>query len=447
MTPNNDDTPRSPAWLRWALVALVVLGALHFVARGPARTLTSANMDASFLAIGGRALLNGDNPYDPEDFNRIWLEKGADPTEPSPYDKRGLQVMVYPPSAYLLATPLGLLDLTPARIAWNTVNTLAYLASIALVVVIARLRPGPKHAPFLALLAGALLLNAGTSVIALGQTSAVPMLLISAGTLAFLREKRLLAGVLIGSAAAIKPQLGLPYVYLLLFWTDWRALGTAIATGLALLGTALVRLWVAGVPVIESWRTNIAEFSLRDANPLERVDPHYPFQHLEIGAPIAVVTGSAVTGRIAGLAIGIALLAAYSLVARTTKAKAAPQHLRRLCDLSFISTLLLVAVFHRTYDGVVLLLPLAFAIVLLAQRRWRLAIPLALPLVPMLFPLPAAIWKAGERGLVPSALHDADWWELVVLMHQSYMLLLAALACILIRARLADDSGANAGIR
>lgn len=140
----------------------------------------------------------------------------------------GMHPWMYPPSFILVAAPLALLPYLPALLAWLAVTALPYL------VAMRRILPGPEFW-LLALGAPPVFYN-----MIYGQSGFLIAGLIALG-LTCLREKPMVAGVLIG-LASVKPHFGVLIPFALICGLHWKAFWSATATVIAsiLLSTAIL---------------------------------------------------------------------------------------------------------------------------------------------------------------------------------------------------------------
>ncbi|HWA60093.1 MAG TPA: glycosyltransferase 87 family protein [Caulobacteraceae bacterium] len=188
----------------------------------------------------------------------------------------------YPPSALLLFAPLAALPYWPALIGWTAASAAGFAAAAArLARPVKPLEPSPvrsdrpdrdKKARFFEFerlliakpvptLAGSalavVLLLAPPAAVVTAVSGQVDFLLGAAvlAALAVLPRRALLAGVLIGAAAAVKPTLLIAAPFALAAGGHWRALAAALTAGavaglasLALFGTGPWFAWLAALP-------------------------------------------------------------------------------------------------------------------------------------------------------------------------------------------------------
>lgn len=139
----------------------------------------------------------------------------------------------YPPTAFLVFAPVGLLPYGPALALYLT-------AGIALWFVALRAIVGDTPTA----LAMALAFGGASQTLLLGQNGFFTAAALAGGLLLLPRQP-MLAGVLFG-LLAVKPHLGLALALFLLIRRDWQAIGAAVATLAAMVLLTLI-LWGPGL--------------------------------------------------------------------------------------------------------------------------------------------------------------------------------------------------------
>src|ERR1700685_2851616 len=99
---------------------LLVLGisAIIFFAVGAARVFRSSN-DFVPVYTGARCLLHGCNPYDTTQLEQQFFQAGGQADELPSWQ---IDVPVYPPSTFLVLSPLAWLRFPAARLFWFLLN-------------------------------------------------------------------------------------------------------------------------------------------------------------------------------------------------------------------------------------------------------------------------------------------------------------------------------------
>ncbi|MBA2622856.1 MAG: DUF2029 domain-containing protein, partial [Chthoniobacterales bacterium] len=143
------------------------------------------------------------------------------------YPKRNTKFpFMYPPSAALMLAPLSLLGKTGVVVTLTLVNIVAWIASIILAVRLAAGAWGRQH-PLVYLIPSALVSVYIWSCFHLGQPSVLLLALILGAFVALQQKRQVLAGSLIGLAAAIKAFPFIAIVYLL-YRRYWLAAASLI---------------------------------------------------------------------------------------------------------------------------------------------------------------------------------------------------------------------------
>jgi hypothetical protein len=327
---------------------VLILGAVALFAPGwvvstwSAAQALSRGEDFATVWAATRAFWGGADPYRHADLDRVWAEGEGD-ADARPV--RDTTPSVYPPTAFVALTPLAAADWPVARALWAGANVLFVLAAVAMAARLAGVRLASRHGAAVALTLLATL-PWGTGIM-MGQTAAVVVCLGCAATLLLGRGRSVPAGVLLGLAVAIKPQLAGAFVLYALWTRQWRAAATAAVVASAFAGGAVWHL--RGQP---DWRANwVSNLKLaatpggvNDAGPANEI--RYQLAHLHVLArsvidrpPIA----QAIAWGAAGV-LGVAFLAAG--VRRRRRGAQAD----RLLELSCLIAVTFLPVYHRAYD-------------------------------------------------------------------------------------------------
>lgn len=213
-------------WLKnrwvWRILFLAVI--LYFVARGPWRAIHDSG-DFAIVFSAARCWLHGMNPYAPADL-AVAAQSAGLPVTPAYFVTNP---SLYFPPAFVLLSPLALLPWTIAKALW-----LACLLALSAwsIVVLARMAKGWELALASFLLAFAPL-HTG---LAKGQPSVLVCGLICLG---MFTPQPYAAGLLLGLAACIKPQLAIGFLLLAVGLRQYRKVLMACAVGLAATGVGL----------------------------------------------------------------------------------------------------------------------------------------------------------------------------------------------------------------
>ena len=216
-----------------AVVFCCTLLAVHIV-----DSIDYHNNDFFTFWLAGHMVAQGGNPYAPEqwvaghnEFNVTWIPN---------------QAYVYPLPLSLLFTPLGLLPLKQAYIAWVAFSELMILAALAL---LSSMRVGPRSGIiFLLLLLGTILFRPTILTLFNGQVSGC-LLLLLAGTAILWEKGRWEWGSLLLPFLILKPNIGAPILILLGIWLLFQKRIRSIL----MIGSGLLALLVIGLIQNPHW--------------------------------------------------------------------------------------------------------------------------------------------------------------------------------------------------
>jgi hypothetical protein len=231
------------------LVALLLAAAACGFVRGPARAWRGTIVLDVFYSAS-RAWLLGTNPYDNANLNAVFRAAGGE---------KPLDLSLNPPVTFVVLAPLAALPWGVAEKAWTLLNVLLTGLCLLVGTRLAGLRLGQRRTTFF--LAFALALAPFHTAISQGQLTVVVTALVVLALAVELRGKAALAGVALGLATAMKPQMGLLFLLLELARLRWRALMGAAGTLALLAGVAVGRMALAGVDWLPSWQESLATFT------------------------------------------------------------------------------------------------------------------------------------------------------------------------------------------
>ncbi|MBV8115986.1 MAG: DUF2029 domain-containing protein, partial [Silvibacterium sp.] len=163
--------------------------ALYFLAVGGYK---ASHYSPDFMPVytGSRCLLHGCNPYDiPQLQQQYFLAGGLARQLP----KWKNEPPVYPPSTFLVVSPLTFLSWPAARTLWGVMNGLLLIAAAVLIVGVC-----PCSYRWLAtVLASLAFLMSASNILALGQPATFAIALLAIGVILFVQGRYLpLAAVL-----------------------------------------------------------------------------------------------------------------------------------------------------------------------------------------------------------------------------------------------------------
>jgi len=341
---------------------LLVLGisAIIFFAVGGARVFRSSN-DFVPAYTGARCMLHGCNPYDASQLEQQFFYAGGRANELPSWD---IDVPVYPPSTFLVLSPLALLQFPVARLLWFLLNSCLFVTSVGLILSIC-----PQQHRWLATILGSLVLATSGILLVLGQPAVCAISLVVIASYLFLRGRLFpLASFLFMLSLAVKPQIGgLIVLYFLAQKTEWRYAAAALAGALAILLSAGLILHLR--PRSAGWPSTLRANLAATLSPGGSADPR-PTNQQSIGdtnlqALTSIFFAEARIFNAVAYAVFAVLLAAWIMA--IVRTNASPQlHFLALGALSVLS---LTPVYHRFYDTRLLLLTIPATLIVFEKRR------------------------------------------------------------------------------
>jgi hypothetical protein len=441
--------------LRLALFALLIAGSVVFLWRGPVRGAFAGHHDFALVYGSARAWLVGLDPYTADAVREAWAAARGTPGR-DPMGERESNVLLYPPGAFVVLAPVAALPWPVASAVWALGNTVLFFAAIWMVGALAwpRRDPGDAHRPgLLIFFAIAVWFAPAATNAAMGQTAMLSMVLIAAAQVARARGRAAgqeapsrrggaLTGILLGASTALKPQMALLFVVYEAGRLRWKSVAWAVAAVVVLMAVGGLRMQAAGVDWYGSWRANLAAFTaVADGDPTRENPIRYQMVNLQY--PLHNFTDDRVLVRVLTFgALGLLSLAYFA--ADLKRGRERGEGHGELLSLSMTAVVTLLIVYHRFYDAVLLLFPLALAIRVLSARGeagesrramvWRRGHIVTLLMVsPFFVPGAVVLVRAAEAGFVPEWLWRSRLWEHLILPHQPLALLLLCGWLVLLR--------------
>ena len=161
---------------------VLCISALVLLAAGGARVFHSSN-DFVPVYTGARCLLHGCNPYDPSQLEQQFYQAGGRDGELPSWD---IDVPVYPPSTFLVLSPLALLPFPAARLLWFVLSGCLLVTAAGLILSVSP----PPHRWLATVLVSFFLITAGILLV-LGQPAVFAISLVVIGSCLFLRDRLL----------------------------------------------------------------------------------------------------------------------------------------------------------------------------------------------------------------------------------------------------------------
>jgi hypothetical protein len=414
-----------PGYKRVVLCLVLLLAAsAEFVVRGPVRAVQLAAQFNDFLApyIQASAWVHGRDPYSPETLLRLWPEDAIhfsflprEVADGSIIAKRGIPTG-YPVTSLVLLTPFSLLSWTHAYALWLALNLFLFGVMLRALVGLAGV---PYRDPSAILLVAATLALAPfhTGIV----TGNVALVAVELGVIAVWTARKgydVAAAVLLVVSAGLKPQVGICFLLYYLVRRRWRIVGPTLAGLVLITGTGLLRLQAGHTPWLQNYLNDnrvlletgiLANFTA--INPTR-------FGLVNLQVVLYPLLGRVRAANGVAAVAGLLLLAAWLAGMRRTRARADLE----LLDLSAIAVVSLLPVYHRFYDAALLVLPLCWVFASFRRARSWGVLSLLL-MLPFAIPGGTLLETMQASGRVSSTWANREWWQVIVMAHQVWMLL------------------------
>lgn len=420
------------------VIALLLASAGEFTVRGPLRLLHGMGWnDLLSPYIQVKAWVHGQDPYSPQSLIHFWppdnhrppwvdSEAAAGVLEA----KRGIP-SPYPISSLVVLSPFSLLPWPVALILWMVVSVAAMVLSTCALISIC----GYGMSDFRARLFLAVVLALAPLHTGIGTANpAILVVSLTVGTVwAERKGQNKTAGILLAIAVCLKPTVagGLLFYYLLRRRWNIFTFACMVAGGITAVGT--FRLSVAGVPWLVSYQEStrkmfssgsLDDFARNDGIRFNMINAQVLFYSLLKSAPLA--------DRLARL-LGASLLGVWVWFLYRRKTF-------EVLEISAISVLSLISVYHRSYDAALLIWPLAWGILLVKKLSIQVAI-LAMT-APFFVPGPALLGDLVVAGRIPSTVASSWWWNAILLPYEVWDLIVLVILLLYWMARESPENSA-----
>lgn len=194
---------------------LLSLGSAIFLLASLAMAVTpNANcVDFKAVYFASRCMLRGVNPYDTEQFLRVYKEEGGDRAEDSAKERSVVTTYINLPTGLIAITPFGLLPWKIARILWVALLALGLVAAAFMIW-----RQAANYAPLISAALLCLFLWTSIMLVDVGNTAGLVVTLAAIAVCLFLSDRFVWLGIICMSVALlIKPHdAGFIWLYFLL---------------------------------------------------------------------------------------------------------------------------------------------------------------------------------------------------------------------------------------
>ncbi len=410
----------------WFLLAVSVI---YFTWRGPMRAAAAGG--SGDLTVGYSAAIAwaaGENPYDP----RVLAEKlhAADAGELAEPTRMDFMRNIYFPVALPMYMPLTMLNWSGAKWAWILLNLVGVAAIGAGLLYLAGMRVSELRAgAFLVLL---IALAPVHSTMAMGQTGIIATALVVMAAALERQRSPVAAGIFYGLAIALKMQIALPFLAYVIWKRRWPTAAAGVLVIVAFSALSIGRMELAGVRWYGTWMANLVGTTSGGGH--NDASLANPGRHSMLCLPVLLY--GFIDNRMAVMAITYTLVLAAAAFAVYFLRGRYPK--QELLALSIVAVLSLLVTYHRTYDAVLLAIPLAWAFA--ADRQAR-PLALAVVLCGLVFVVPGQtmLHEWVVAGRISSVTAGTTFWVSGIAVHQVWLVVLCCVLLLIAAWRVAKE--------
>jgi hypothetical protein len=427
------ETSSALHWLvRLVLVLGFIAGLYRLHQRGIEGALsTSADLRSPFLSAGVWG--QGGNPYGRDEILARWraihVVGDEDLTANFFHDTPSL----YPPPTLALLWPLTTMPWRAVRHLWLALNlTTTFLAWVAL-VQIARIELVSWRAALLGMLW--LFLGPFTICVLLGNPALLTVNMLVLVIYLVGRGAIAPAGILLGLLVCLKPQIAGAMMLYYALSRRWRLVLISMSIFAAVFVVALLQLAVHHVHWSQSLLTNLHDASaigaFNDPSPAnasrwQLVNVQYLFYGIVSNRSLVGVLALSLTA-----ALGLAFIWAWK---RNEFQEIEP------LTVAVPMIMSLLPVYHRYYDALLLIFPLAWSIASLNSRHWRAGLVVLACSAPFYISWASLIDTWVQSGRIPPRIAQSTWFAIFVLPCQTWALIIIVLTMTYVLSRRAETA-------
>jgi hypothetical protein len=398
---------------RIVLLIALALSLSYFFVRGPARALKST-----------RTLNGGKMSIRPPDFPTLYASAKAWFIGGDPFDNKYLESLlphvtvdqrlisgsINTPASFPLVTILILFPFHVAQWLWIGLDV---LLAVMLMLVLAKLTGISIDRRWLCGFAAFVFALAPIHTSsALGQTSIAVTACIVFCLKYHMEGRETTAGILLGIALALKPQMAVMFLLFHVVCRHWKLVSSAAAVSAVSAAIGFTRLALARVDWQPTYSDNLRSFTqgpgaVTGDNVL-MLNAHVPLSFIVANAAYV----HAIVILIGALALTMIMRLNVSMpsVRETT-----------VLLYSCVSCLTPLVAYSRFYTASLLVIPLAWAVSALYYRGFSFW-PFTIVLLIIPFLVPGTAMLLSMASILPAALRGSILWRCFVLPHETYVL-------------------------
>jgi Glycosyltransferase family 87 len=405
----------------------MTLFATEFLVRGPARFLRNGFNDFISPFVQSKIWVSGGDPYSPQELLRFWPIDAAHPEFLSRDAAVGAMASKYgipspyPMTCFALLAPLSGASWSSIRLLWLAINSACALLLITALVSVAGLsHRDPRTYMFCGLALGFAPLH---TAMASGNLILIASACAVIGMWSAKRGYETLTGILLSFAVCIKPTVGIVFLGYYLFSRRWRPTLIGAAVTALVVAISVLRYGLSVAKWLPSYLTTLSEmFGTGGVNDFSTAN-YLRFHLLNLPMPLYSAVHDATTANAIAWIVAGALLLLWMTFARREGGQ-------ELLDLSALSIIALLPVYHRFMDATLLLLPLCWCLKARTPNYKPIVWVIILFIVPFFLPGASLLATLAASGQVSSYVLSSWWWNVLLLPHEAWAILGLSLALL-----------------
>jgi hypothetical protein len=408
---------------RFIGILLLIFALLQFGYRAAERARSEVPLwDFDSVYCAARTWIHGGDPYDLSSVVATWNNFGV-------YSGHDVSYFatVYPPNSLCMLAPFALLPVTPAMLAWLALTLALVALQFAALADVVGLRW--RDSRLLILVAASLASAPFQFGILAGQLSQPAISLCILAFWCACRDLERTAGVLLGIACAIKPQIAAPFVLYYLMMRRWSVGGIAAGLSAVVVGIALIAMKLSHIDWLAGWTQSIAITTRIGAVNDYGWTGYFRDEIMDLKLLLVSIIHNPRILRL-GVESTVLVLGLWYLRVMNWRPQSGPQRNRdELLMLAGLTAISFLAIYHRVYDAALLATALAWALAELDGPRRPFAIAMLVPMGLFLIPFDIT-GTVGRRVHLLATLSQTGWWQTLIAPHYAWALLGLTLAIL-----------------
>jgi Glycosyltransferase family 87 len=406
-------------YIKLILFLLIAIIVTWFWVKAASVGINKGGLDFATPYFATKAWLQGANPYDDLYISQLWHQETGNTVTKLTETGR---LSVYPITTFPILAPFTLLDFYDAKTLWILLNLLFLILQIAIFIRMANFNYTQLGALLIAF--SALLFNPTRAAFIQANPGFFTISCVIFSLWASNKNKEILSGILIALGCAIKPHIGIPFLFLYTIQTKWKILiivivSLSVMLMLSLIPAGFEQTLTYLVSCCNNIAASISKGGINDPsanNPLN-------FHLINLQHPLwSIFNNGLIVNSIVFFVVGLELLIFMNLII-SLKIKQID-----LIQISTLAAIILLPVYHRNYDASLLIASIALAIQLSCSKYRLYSIITIVVLTPfMIINSADYLVRFSKGGAISFKLAQSLLWKGFIIPHQSWLILLLSI--------------------